>query len=70
MHLVLEVFQDTKHPNKEILVFSGMLSVLSLDVLKFCKSVARSDLVLDADQGNAGSFPCRFTGVYLVSEGV
>ena len=47
VYLVFEVFQDTSHSNKEILVYTGMLPpVLCLNGLKLYKFVSRSDLVL------------------------
>ena len=49
MHLVFGVIQDIRHSNEEILVYPGMLPCLVLNGLKLCKSVSRSDLVLDAD---------------------
>ena len=50
VYLVFEVFQDIWHSNKENpSVILACYPVLSLDGLKLCKSVSRSDLVLDAD---------------------
>ena len=47
---VFEVFQDTWRSNKKILVcILTRYPVLSLDRLKLCNFVSRSDLALDAD---------------------
>ena len=45
-----EVFQDTWHSNREDPSVSlACLPVLSLDALKLCRFLSRSDLVLNAD---------------------
>ena len=49
VYLVFEVFLDTWHSHKENPSTLACYLVLSLDDLKLCKFISRSDLVLDAD---------------------